>query len=97
MPLTDAEIDKIATAVWKKAIASMWDGTNKPASVMLAQTNFYAIQGGILGTTPATATSNAGKRTALGQVYDESVIDGAGGTGATPDQIADELAQRLEE
>lgn len=46
MPLTDADVAKVASAVWGKLIESNWNGQPTPASRLLARAEEYAIEGG---------------------------------------------------
>jgi hypothetical protein len=110
VPLTDAEIQKIADAVWSKAFKSSWDGNMKSMATFLTQANYYAINGGILGNIPATATSGAGSPTVAQRILTASENDyqgtpppGGGTPGSGPsaaeiaDATADEIAARMKE
>ena len=63
MPLTDSEIDAIATRVWNKVLKRPWDGKLVPAKDTLGSTHYYAVQGGFFGKVPATADSRPGEVT----------------------------------
>lgn len=46
MPLTDAEMKKVAAAVWDHLVDSEWNGKPAEAGSMLASAQRYAIEGG---------------------------------------------------
>lgn len=64
----DSRIDDIAARVWAEQITRSWDGNQASAASTLASTQFYAIQGGFVGTTPSTATTGAGSTTVAAQL-----------------------------
>lgn len=101
--LTEDEINKIAARVWAYAIRSSWTGENLSAAGMLAQADFYAIQSGYAGTTPPGGSYPGSATTAkvlLDNINEIPTDHGAGG-GATPqeiaDAVADEQAERMKE
>lgn len=92
--LTQAEIDKIATAVWAKQVASSWDGQKRTASFLLSQSNFYSISGGLIGNIPDTSPSaSAGGRTTSGKLLDASTGDQQ--TLVLTDKDKDDIAKRV--
>lgn len=79
--LTDDDILRIADAVWDHAMQAIWDGKSKSARTILLQAHFYALEGGLISTVPATATTKPGERTELGKVWDEAADDSGGSGG----------------
>lgn len=66
--VTPAEIQAVADAVWAKAITRPWDGKQASAASLIGSTHFYAVQGGFVGDTPATATTSPGRPTTAKQI-----------------------------
>lgn len=62
MPLTPAEIQSVADAVWAKPITRMWDGKDANAASILVSTQNYAIQGGFDGVDPKGSAPTVAKR-----------------------------------
>lgn len=91
--LSQDDVEKIADAVWAKAIRSSWSGQNMGAASMLAQAHFYALQAGIIGSVPPAATTGAGSRTTAGRIMDTQ--PGGAGASSDPDVIADAVAAEL--
>lgn len=68
--VTPEEIKAIARAVLAEPVTTAWTGGEVSLEWAISSSHFYAIQGGHEGTTPLTASSEAGQPTVAKRVLD---------------------------
>lgn len=95
VPLTQAEIDKIADAVWKKKLSQDWDGVANEAGDVLVSAQRYSIDGAFPGKRPP-GNGSPGTDTFAAQVWASlTKITTLVADDPTLDEISAVLAEKL--